>query len=166
MVNDNDFLELKTATQKSFYIKVNSKNSLNLYTSENKNKQGSITKEKLNKQVNGHQEFDGWEGYVNGVIEYLKTKHNLEISGNSIEKKYVLILLLCIHFYMLFSQLVYWMLDINYGDLYYIGESLFSRTKIGYDAVESLYNQIMFGMYYSILSSIILILLIRKYYKK
>ncbi len=47
-----------------------------------------------------------------------------------------------------------------------IGESLFSRTKIGYDAVESLYNQIMFGMYYSILSSIILILLIRKYYKK
>lgn len=80
-------------------------------------------------------------------------------------KKYVLILLLCIHFYMLFSQLVYWMLDINYGDLYYIGESLFSRTKIGYDAVESLYNQIMFGMYYSILSSIILILLIRKYYK-
>ena len=41
-----------------------------------------------------------------------------------------------------------------------------SRTKIGYDAVESLYNQIMFGMYYSILSSIILILLIRKYYKK
>ena len=67
---------------------------------------------------------------------------------------------------MLFSQLVYWMLDINYGDLYYIGESLFSRTKIGYDAVESLYNQIMFGMYYSILSSIILILLVRKYYKK
>lgn len=53
----------------------------------------------------------------------------------------------------------------NYGDLYYIGESLFSRTKIGYDAVESLYNQIMFGMYYSILSSIILILLIGKYYK-
>lgn len=81
-------------------------------------------------------------------------------------KKYVLILLLCIHFYMLFFQLVYWMLDINYGDLYYIGESLFSRTKIGYDAVESLYNQIMFGMYYSILSSIILILLVRKYYKK
>lgn len=92
LANDNDFLELKTATQKSFYIKVNSKNSLNLYTSENKNKQGSITKEKLNKQVNGHQEFDGWEGYVNGVIEYLKTKHNLEISGNSIEKKYVLII--------------------------------------------------------------------------
>lgn len=92
LANDNDFLELKTATQKSFYIKVNSKNSLNLYTSENKNKQGSITKEKLNKQVNGHQEFDGWEGYVNGVIEYLKSKHNLKISGNSTDKKYVLII--------------------------------------------------------------------------
>lgn len=92
LANDNDFLELKTATQKSFYIKVNSKNSLNLYTSENKNKQGSITKEKLNKQVNGHQEFDGWEGYVNGVIEYLKNKHNLKISGNSTDKKYVLII--------------------------------------------------------------------------
>lgn len=56
---------------------------------------------------------------------------------------------------MLFSQLVYWMLDINYGDLYYIGESLFSRTKIGYDAVESLYNQIMFGMYYNPLAELI-----------
>lgn len=67
---------------------------------------------------------------------------------------------------MLFSQLLYWMLDIKYGDLYFIDESLFSNTKIGYDAVDSLYSQIMFGVYYSILSSIILIIFIRKYYKK
>lgn len=66
---------------------------------------------------------------------------------------------------MLFSQLLYWMLDIKYGDLYFIDESLFSNTKIGYDAVDSLYSQIMFGVYYSILSSIILIIFIRKYYK-
>lgn len=82
------------------------------------------------------------------------------------KKKIFLILLLCIHFYMLFSQLLYWMLDIKYGDLYFIDESLFSNTKIGYDAVDSLYSQIMFGVYYSILSSIILIIFIRKYYKK
>lgn len=82
------------------------------------------------------------------------------------KKKIFLILLLGIHFYMLFSQLLYWMLDIKYGDLYFIDESLFSNTKIGYDAVDSLYSQIMFGVYYSILSSIILIIFIRKYYKK
>ena len=82
------------------------------------------------------------------------------------KKKIILILLLCIHFYMLFSQLLYWMLDIKYGDLYFIDESLFSNTKIGYDAVDSLYSQIMFGVYYSILSSIILIIFIRQYYKK
>lgn len=82
------------------------------------------------------------------------------------KKKFFLILLLGIHFYMLFSQLLYWMLDIKYGDLYFIDESLFSNTKIGYDAVDSLYSQIMFGVYYSILSSIILIIFIRKYYKK
>lgn len=78
------------------------------------------------------------------------------------KKKCVLILLLCIHFYILLSQLLYWMLDINYGDLYYI----YVSTKIGYNTVDSVYNQIMFGVYYSILSSIILIIFVRKYYKK
>ncbi len=86
---DNDYLVLNTPKNKTFRINVNSNNNLNLFTSENINKQGTLTKEKLFKQVNGHQEFNGWEGYV---IEYLKSKHYLKISGNSTQKKYVLII--------------------------------------------------------------------------
>jgi 5-methylcytosine-specific restriction protein B len=89
---ENDYLVLTTPKNKTFRVNVNSNNNLNLFTSENINKQGTLTKEKLFKQVNGHQEFNGWEGYVTSVINYLKDKHNLKISGNTIEKKYVLII--------------------------------------------------------------------------
>ncbi|RBA29084.1 McrB family protein [Flavobacterium tibetense] len=89
---DNDYLVLTTPKNKTFRVNVNSNNNLNLFTSENINKQGTLTKEKLFKQVNGHQEFNGWEGYVNSVIQYLKEKHNLKINSSTAEKKYVLII--------------------------------------------------------------------------
>ena len=89
---DNDYLVLNTPKNKAFRVNVNSNNNLNLYTSENINKQGTLTKEKLFKQINGHQEFNGWEGYVTSVIQYLKEKHNLKINNTSIEKKFVLII--------------------------------------------------------------------------
>lgn len=89
---ENDYLVLTTPKNKTFRVNVNSNNNLNLFTSENINKQGTLTKEKLFKQVNGHQEFNGWEGYVTSVINYLKDKHNLKISSNTIEKKYILII--------------------------------------------------------------------------
>ncbi|WP_444626357.1 AAA family ATPase [Flavobacterium columnare] len=88
----NDYLVLNTPKNKTFRINVNSNNNLNLYTSENINKQGTLTKEKLFKQVNGFQEFNGWEGYVTSVIQYLKENHNLKINDTTSEKKYVLII--------------------------------------------------------------------------
>jgi hypothetical protein len=88
----NDYLVLNTPKNKTFRVNVNSNNNLNLFTSENINKQGTLTKEKLFKQVNGHQEFNGWEGYVTSVIQYLKEKHNLKININTAEKNYVLII--------------------------------------------------------------------------
>ncbi|WP_375605647.1 McrB family protein [Flavobacterium davisii] len=88
----NDYLVLNTPKNKTFRVNVNSNNNLNLYTSENINKQGTLTKEKLFKQVNGFQEFNGWEGYVTSVIQYLKENHNLKISDTTSEKNYVLII--------------------------------------------------------------------------
>lgn len=76
------------------------------------------------------------------------------------KKNIVLLVLLCIHFYVLLSQLVYWMLDFNYGNLYYINEILNNQTNIGYDAVGSLYKQILFDIYYGIFSSLVIIIYI------
>lgn len=88
----NDYLVLNTPKNKTFRINVNSNNNLNLFTSENINKQGTLTKEKLFKQVNGHQQFNGWEGYVSSVIDYLKLNHNLKINDSTEQRKYVLII--------------------------------------------------------------------------
>ena len=90
--NENDFLILKTPKNKQFRININSNNNLNLFTTENINKQGSLTKEKLLMQFNGHQEFNGWEGYVTSVINYLQEKHQLQILDSNEDKKFVLII--------------------------------------------------------------------------
>lgn len=89
---ENDFLILKTPKNKQFRINVNSNDNFNLFTTENINKQGTLTKEKLLKQFNGQREFNGWEGYVASVINYLKEKHQLKIVESTVEKKFVLII--------------------------------------------------------------------------
>lgn len=88
----DDFIKLETSTKKPFYLKVNSKNGLDLHTSEKRNKQGSIARHKLLKQINGQKEFDGWEGYVTSVITYLQKKYNLKLIDMPKEKKFVLII--------------------------------------------------------------------------
>ena len=51
---ENDYLVLKTKSNKTFRVNVNSNNNLNLYTTENVNKQGTLTKEKFwNFESNG-----------------------------------------------------------------------------------------------------------------
>lgn len=89
----DDYLLLKTPTGKKFRININSNNNLNLYTSEKINKQGTVTQEKLLKQINGLNEFSGWEGYVNSIISYLKSKHKLVTNTKTKGyKNYVLII--------------------------------------------------------------------------
>lgn len=90
--NENDYLVLKTKSNKTFRVNVNSNNNLNLYTTDNINKQGTLTKEKLFKQVNGYSEFNGWEGYVNSVIKHLQDYHNLKINSNTTLENFVLII--------------------------------------------------------------------------
>lgn len=73
---EDEKLELKTPTDKRFWIALNSNENLNLYTKTEDNKQGSLTKEKLQQQINGEKIFRGWEGYFQGVIDYLKSEYN------------------------------------------------------------------------------------------
>jgi len=89
--NDNELLELKTPTGKSFYININSKNNINLYTTSNKNKQGVLTKESLSEEFQGESIFPGWQGYVKGIFKILQEKYGLtkKDKGN---QNYVLII--------------------------------------------------------------------------
>jgi len=89
---DNDYIVLKTPTNKEFRINLNSNNNLTIYTSKEINKQGVMTKSNLFKMLNGEDVFRGWEGYAKGVIDYLKTKHSLSINKKDVSKNYVLII--------------------------------------------------------------------------
>ncbi len=93
--NDNELLELKTDKRnKSFYVNVNSKGSLNVYTTEEKKKQGVMTKENLQKLYEGDNQFIGWEGYAQKVVETITANSN--VSSQQIEdnttKPFVLII--------------------------------------------------------------------------
>lgn len=75
------------------------------------------------------------------------------------KKKYIgLAVLLCIHFYILLSQLIYWMLDYHYGYIF----DIYMYTNIKYETVKSMYSQIMFGVYYSLISSVVFLIYIIK----
>ncbi len=66
---DKDFkLELKTSTGKTFAVGLNSNNNLSLFTGKNLIKQGTLTKENIQKQIKGEDKFVGWEGYFSGVL--------------------------------------------------------------------------------------------------
>jgi len=89
----NGVLVLKTKTGKDFGIEVNRNGNLNLYTgTKQNNKQGTITKDNLLKQLSGIKTYEGWESYFWGVINHLKKQHKFKQSTTDKEKKYVLII--------------------------------------------------------------------------
>jgi 5-methylcytosine-specific restriction protein B len=87
-----EYLTLKTPTGKEFSISLNSNDNLSLHTGPNKEKQGTLTKENIQKQINGEEKFKGWEGYFKGVVECLTAKYHYSKSENKGEKNYVLII--------------------------------------------------------------------------
>lgn len=89
---DGELFEVKTPTNKPFYVVVNSKNNLNVFTGKDKKKQGVFTKEKLLRQLNGENIYIGWEGYYTGIINLLKEKYQLITSTENVNKKYILII--------------------------------------------------------------------------
>lgn len=90
--NDNELMELKTPTGKSFYFNVNSNNNLNLHTGTERKKQGVVTAENLEKLTQGIDVFRGWEGYANSILNYLKSECQLVVKENKKKANYVLII--------------------------------------------------------------------------
>ncbi len=89
---ENEIIELKTPTDKTFLIALNKNGNLSLMTGSKREKQGVLTKEKLLQQLNGKQVFIGWEGYFKGVINYLKSEFNFNPETIDNTKNYVLII--------------------------------------------------------------------------
>jgi 5-methylcytosine-specific restriction protein B len=89
---ENEIIELKTPTDKSFSIALNKNGNLSLMTGSKREKQGILTKEKLLQQLNGKEVFIGWEGYFKGVIYHLKSEFNFNPETTENTKNYVLII--------------------------------------------------------------------------
>lgn len=97
-LSENDFLELQTPTNKSFAISLNRNGNLSLMTGTKREKQGVLTKDKIFKLLNNEKIYDGWDGYFNGVINYLNSEFGFKskFGFKSVESKniksYVLII--------------------------------------------------------------------------
>jgi len=85
-------IEIKTPTGKPFSISLNSNNNLSLHTGPNKIKQGTLTRENIQAQINGDVKFIGWNGYFEGVCNYLKENYNYSSTSENTAKNFVLII--------------------------------------------------------------------------
>jgi hypothetical protein len=91
--NSNDFVILKTVRGNEYRVNVNSNNNLNLFTSSEIKKQGTLSKKKLESFCKGETNvFEGWEGYAAGVINHLKEKFQLVNEEVNHFKNYVLVI--------------------------------------------------------------------------
>ncbi len=91
--NSNDFVVLKTVRGNEYRVNVNSNNNLNLFTSSEIKKQGTLSKKKLESFCKGETNvFEGWEGYAAGVINHLKEKFQLVNEEVNHFKNYVLVI--------------------------------------------------------------------------
>jgi 5-methylcytosine-specific restriction endonuclease McrBC GTP-binding regulatory subunit McrB len=89
---ENELITLKTPRGKEFAISLNSNDNLSLHTGQTKEKQGTLTKENIQKQIYGEEKFRGWEGYFRGVINYLENKFGYSTNPDVGTKNYVLII--------------------------------------------------------------------------
>jgi len=91
-LSEVEMITLNTPTGREFGVSLNSNENLTVHTGSDKKPQGSMTMEKLQKQINGEKQFIGWEGYFKGVLEYLKTKFSYSSQTNASNQNYVLII--------------------------------------------------------------------------
>ena len=95
-VGDEKYLTLETSGRQSkFGISLNKKGHLKLWTGKKENEyksRGVLTRENILRAISGEKVFEGWEGYSQSVINYLKDKCNLNITQNSGTNNYVLII--------------------------------------------------------------------------
>lgn len=91
-LSDKEMIAIKTPTGKEFSISLNSNGNLTLHTGINKEKQGTLTQENIQKQINGEDKFIGWEGYFKGVVTYLETQYKYSSKPQSNVQNFVLII--------------------------------------------------------------------------
>lgn len=89
---NNEQITLNTPTGKKYAVSLNSNDNLTLYTGQSKEKQGTLTKENLQKKINREDKFEYYDGYFSGVIEYLKTRFGYSTQQNAQNKNYVIII--------------------------------------------------------------------------
>ena len=91
-VDEDDYYKLYTLkNHKVFGLQVNNNNNLNIYMTDNFNKQGVITKENLKKHFEKVRETKDWINYYDSIIDHLRKNYNL-ISKNTKLKPHVLII--------------------------------------------------------------------------
>lgn len=89
-LNEDEKFPLTTPTGKEFSISLNSKGNFYLYTGQDKNRQGVLTKENLQKQINGEGVW--YQGYHIGVLKHLEQKYGYSLNQKETAKNYVLII--------------------------------------------------------------------------
>lgn len=91
-LTENEQILLKTPTGKEYKIGLNSNGNLSLYTGLKKELQGTLTKENIQRQINGENMFDGWGGYFKGVVQYLESQYEYSTKSTKEIPNYVLII--------------------------------------------------------------------------
>lgn len=85
--------KLKTVTWKTFWVMVNSKSNLSLFTGKDLKPNWVITKDNLQRYLNWDDGFViGWESYYNWILQYFKDKYKLGSESNNENNKYVFII--------------------------------------------------------------------------
>jgi len=89
---EKEQITLNTPTGKDFKIGLNSNGNLSLYTGVKKELQGTLTKENIQRQINGEVMFDGWGGYFTGVVKYLESQYGYSTKSSKVIQNFVLII--------------------------------------------------------------------------
>jgi hypothetical protein len=89
---EKEQITLYTPTGKDYKIGLNSNGNLSLYTGVKKELQGTLTKENIQRQINGELMFDGWGGYFTGVVKYLENQYDYSTKSSIIKQNFVLII--------------------------------------------------------------------------
>ncbi len=91
-LSETEMINLKTPTGKEFSVSLNSNDNLTLHTGAKKEKQGTLTKENIQRQINGEEMFYGWNGYFRGVISYLESQYGYSSESSQNEQNFVMII--------------------------------------------------------------------------
>ena len=76
----------------TFSISLNSNDNLTLHTGKDKNAQGSLTQENIQKVRSGEKKFGKYDGYFKGVKTYLENEFHYSSEQNGEQKNFVLII--------------------------------------------------------------------------